>query len=310
MARYLQDNVAIADRDYNSTLNAPSSAMSAEDIATEEAALSSASLGIVARVIFSTGSYTKVKFFYNKKPLAIFKSRDYVRAEALAFLETVKNDYDVYSTLGLDSVTTLDLTTADNTLAPAATSQNTVMSTTGEDDPVDVTALAEYSSSDTAVATVNAAGLVTAVAAGVKASRVLTSTGTAPANDATVVLGAKTYTFKTTLTGAANEVLIGASAAAALDNLKSAVNATAGAGTTYGTGTTANATIDATTNTDTTQLFEAKTAGTGGNALASTETSAQLSFPGVTFAGGAAGTSTVTARYRGESDTVVITVDV
>src|SRR5688572_4397371 len=94
----------------------------------------------------------------------------------------------------------------------------------------------------------------------VKATGTLTSDATAPSNNDTVTVGGYTYTFKTTLTGAAFEVLIGASAAAALDNLKSAINATAGAGTTYGTGTFAHPDVTATTNTDTTQVVEAKLA--------------------------------------------------
>ena len=120
------------------------------------------------------------------------------------------------------------------------------------------------------------------------AAATLTSTGTAPANNDTVTIGSRTYTFKTTLTGAANEVLIGASAAAALDNLKSAINATAGAGTTYGTGTTAHADVTATTNTDTTQVIEAKTTGPSGNGIATSESSAQLSWGGTATTGGQA----------------------
>jgi len=120
------------------------------------------------------------------------------------------------------------------------------------------------------------------------ASALVTSNATAPANNDTITLGSVTYTFKTTLTGSPDEVLIGASAAAALDNLKSAVNTTAGEGTTYGTGTSIHPNIAATTNTDTTQLFVAKAVGTAGNAYASTTTSANLSFPGATFTGGLA----------------------
>jgi hypothetical protein len=114
----------------------------------------------------------------------------------------------------------------------------------------------------------------------VKATATLTGTNT-PANNDTVTLGVKTYTFKTTLTDGvvANEVLIGGSLAIALDNLKAAVNNAGGvSGTDYGSATTANATIEATTNTATTQLFQALTGGTAGNALAATEVSANLSF--------------------------------
>lgn len=130
----------------------------------------------------------------------------------------------------------------------------------------------------------------------VQASGTLTSTGTAPANNDTVTIGAYTYTFKTTLTGAAFEVLIGASAAAALDNLKSAINATAGAGSTYGTGTYAHPDVTATTNTDTTQLVVARLGGTEGNSIASTEASSQLSWGAANLASGANGT-----YYKGQS---------
>lgn len=119
-----------------------------------------------------------------------------------------------------------------------------------------------------------------------KASGTLTSDATAPADGATVTIGSRVYTFKTTLTGAANEVLIGASAAAALDNLKSAINGTAGAGSTYGTGTVAHADVDATTNTDTTQLVVAKVNGGSGNGIATTETSSHLSWGATTLLGG------------------------
>lgn len=125
---------------------------------------------------------------------------------------------------------------------------------------------------------------------GVKATRTLTSTGVAPANGATVTIGSRTYTFQTTLTNVAGNVLIGVSAAVALDNLKSAINGTAGAGTTYAAATTAHPDVTATTNTDTTQVIEAIVAGTGGNAIAVTETSTVLSFPSATLTGGIDGT--------------------
>jgi len=108
----------------------------------------------------------------------------------------------------------------------------------------------------------------------------MTSDATNPADGGTFVVGATTYTLKSTLTPAANEVKIGADAATTLDNVKSAVNATAGAGTAYGTGTVANATVDATTNTNTTQLFEAKTAGAAGNAILFSENATHITVNG------------------------------
>ena len=144
-----------------------------------------------------------------------------------------------------------------------------------------------------------------------KATATLTASG-AVSDGNTVVLGSTTYTAKTTLTGAANEVLIGASTAAFLDNLKSAVNGTSGAGTTYGTGTVANGQFYATTNTDTTQLFVAKLSGTAANSYATTETGANLAFGGATASGGgtwsnATGTVNDCAYTNGTTETLTCT---
>lgn len=167
------DVVAIADREYNSTLNDPASAMSDANKATEETALSDASLNITARVIFSVGGYTKIKWRWNGKPLATFKSRDYVRAEALAFLEEVKDMYDVYSTLGVNEIDTFELSIADATLEPEATSQLSADVVQIDLDEEDVIAECEFSVANTpedpeapVVVTVSSSGLVTAVADG------------------------------------------------------------------------------------------------------------------------------------------------
>lgn len=70
-----------------------------------------------------------------------------------------------------------------------------------------------------------------------------------PANNDTLLIGltgfTQTYTFKTTLTGAANEIKIAASVAAQATNIYEAINAGANAGTDYGTGTAANAFLTA-----------------------------------------------------------------
>lgn len=165
MSRARTENVAIANRQYNSTLNAPSSAMSDANRATEEAALSDDSINIAARIIFSTGDYTKIKWTWNGKPLASYKSRDYDRAQALAFLEVVKHKYDVWSTLGVDEIDTSELT-GTAALAPAATSQLTFTITKFDESTDNVTADSAFWSDDTEVATVSSTGLVTAVADG------------------------------------------------------------------------------------------------------------------------------------------------
>lgn len=116
----------------------------------------------------------------------------------------------------------------------------------------------------------------------------LTSTGTNVADNDTVTLGGRAYRFKNTL-AQADDVKIGASASATLDNLKACINQTGVSGTDY-FATTIHATITAGKKTATTILFYAKTGGTGGNSLGSTEGSTQLSFGGATFSGGAAAT--------------------
>jgi hypothetical protein len=117
------------------------------------------------------------------------------------------------------------------------------------------------------------------------ATSILTLTGQ-PLNDETTVLGARTYTWKTTLTGAADEILIGADVAAALSNIIDAVNAGAGVGITYGTGTVANIDIFASVLPEPQGLFTATAIGTAGNSEATTETLTNGSFNGATCLGG------------------------
>lgn len=112
-------------------------------------------------------------------------------------------------------------------------------------------------------------------------------------DDATFTIGSITYTGVLELSEASGatavpyQVLWVTSEAVFLDNIKSAINATGTAGTTYGTGTVAHPTVFATTNTDTTQLVVAKTLGTGGNSIATTETMANYAWGAATLGSGA-----------------------
>lgn len=124
-----------------------------------------------------------------------------------------------------------------------------------------------------------------------RASAVLTSDNNNTLDGGTVVLGAKTYTFKNTLTPTEGEVLVGANADASLLNLIRAVNHTGTPDTDYKCAA-ANADIVAVASvTSHTATFVSRSSETTANALASTETSAHLSFPAVTLLGAGTWTS-------------------
>lgn len=117
------------------------------------------------------------------------------------------------------------------------------------------------------------------------ASSTLTSTGVNVTDNDTATIGSTVYRFKNTL-AAAYDVKIGASAAATLANLKAAINASGTPGTEYFAGTVIHPTVSAGAITATTLVITAKTAGPGGNSIATTDTATTLSFTGSTLAGG------------------------
>lgn len=84
----------------------------------------------------------------------------------------------------------------------------------------------------------------------------------------------------------ANEIFIGVSAEACLDNLLAAINAAAGEGTTYSTGTVAHTQVDATKDDASHLSIDALVAGDAGNAIATTVTGANHSFAAATLTGG------------------------
>lgn len=125
---------------------------------------------------------------------------------------------------------------------------------------------------------------------GVKATGLITSDATAPSDGDTVTIENRTYTYKTALSNPSvqNEILIGVSAAVALDNLKQAINqgdtlaptapTNEGQGTNWSTGTVRHNLVDATTNTNTTQVVQARDYGTAANKYALNETSSHLAW--------------------------------
>lgn len=109
---------------------------------------------------------------------------------------------------------------------------------------------------------------------------------------ATFTIGTRTYTFVLRLAGSigmtsvADQILWVTSEAVALDNMKSAINGTGTPGTDYSSATTPNNDVVATTNTNTAQTIVAKKIGTGGNAIATTETLANYAWTSTVMASG------------------------
>lgn len=108
---------------------------------------------------------------------------------------------------------------------------------------------------------VNCSGGSTAAAIGT-----LTLTDIPHADD-TVIVGTVTYTFKSSVTTTANQVKIGDTAEASIDNLVAAINKAAGGGTTYGSATVANPEASAAKATAATMAATARIPGTVGNAV-------------------------------------------
>lgn len=94
------------------------------------------------------------------------------------------------------------------------------------------------------------------------------------------------YTFKTVLSGAAFEVLIGADLEATLLNLQNAINLGPGAGTTYGTGTIVNDEVTASLLPVEQLLVVANIPGTVGNAFTCTTNDPNASWANGTLTGG------------------------
>lgn len=123
----------------------------------------------------------------------------------------------------------------------------------------------------------------------------------------TLTIGAITYRFKST-PAQAYDVNLGANDAAALDNLKLAINASGtGDGSDYYAGTVAHEHVIATTNTDTAQTIVARVIGTTANSLATTSTGGTLTWEDTTLGGGTGasvtGVATTAATITIDSET-------
>lgn len=111
----------------------------------------------------------------------------------------------------------------------------------------------------------------------------------------TSTLGTKTYTFKTALTPTEGEILIGANDTAALVNFLRAINHTGTPDTDYKCAAV-HPTVTAISSDATNLIVEAKTKGTIGNSIVSTETGADTSWNGTTLGTTVAGSDGTATR--------------
>jgi len=115
------------------------------------------------------------------------------------------------------------------------------------------------------------------------------------ANNDTVTVGTKTYTFQTGLVNVDGNVFIGVTASASLDNLIAAINLGAGAGTAYALAMTANGLVSASAGAGDTMIATSLIVGSIGSTYATTETSANASWGAATLVGGSS-----SLKYRVE----------
>ena len=135
----------------------------------------------------------------------------------------------------------------------------------------------------------------------VKAQGILTAAGNA-SNGETVVIGSKVYSFVTTLSGVDGQVKIGSTKEETLANLAAAINLTGVPNSQYTTQTTLNTLVSARVS-GATLIATAKTGGTAGNSIATTETCANMSWDAATL-----GTARAGAEESGADSIIHLTI--
>lgn len=145
---------------------------------------------------------------------------------------------------------------------------------------------------------------------GIRANGVLTSTA-APLDTNTVTIGTQVYTFKTALTASttANEVLIGVSEATSLNNLAAAINAGAGAGTTYGSLTAKNTKVSAVSDGVHTLTVTSLVATSANDTVATTETHANATWGAVDLVDYVVAADTFAVKVGAETYLTATTID-
>lgn len=169
--------------------------------------------------------------------------------------------------------------------------------------PIDISIVHSSTSTNIEVGlTSDATGEFSANGEAVKATTFLATTGANVLEDDEVVIGERTYTFKTTVDTdlePPNEIQIGESAADSLTLLKTAINGDGGGdGSRLSFGTEASEEVDVIDVADSGLLIAAKVGGVYGDNIETTTTSSELSFTDATLLGGAEATGRAVIGFR------------
>lgn len=152
---------------------------------------------------------------------------------------------------------------------------------------------------------VDPAGLVVSDGGSATAATGSVTFSAAPSDGDTVTIGGQDYTFKTAIANPF-DVLIGADANASATNLRAAIMAGAGSGSTYGAGTIANSDVTGVASSDTVNLT-AKVSGTAGNSVALAKTGSAITVSGGTLTGGAGNVYIEGVDYKIDADYGMVT---
>ena len=249
---------------------------------------------VVSSTLFNGAPFVLAKFadgevyaFYAGKIISdfysglatAFQSTSQLLATNLANLINAAKQYfasvpsnGAFNTFSYASPQSTNPYTIDDTVDSAAGTVSTVLDNTGIVATAPVAATAQFT--------------IVAGTSNTQASGTLTSDNTNPNNNDTVTIGLTVYKFVTNFTGALYEIKIQNTADNTMQALINCINNSNGSGTTWAASTPKNTQVTAGTLSAHAFVVTAIVGGSPGNSIATTDTSAHLSWGGATLSGG------------------------
>jgi len=134
--------------------------------------------GYVARVVFATANYVKVKWFLNNKLFAVYKSKTFTTIKAQQFLQTMID-------ISAGTIEPTSVTVSPKTASGAAASTVQITATVS---PAQANQGVTWTTSDATKATVSSTGLVTRVATGSATITATTKSGPVVTDTAVITI--------------------------------------------------------------------------------------------------------------------------